>query len=334
MSDISDTLRKIINEAKNLEAEENYQAAHILLSDAIKLNKDNTSFLPFLLNQRGIVSSGQGHFNEAFDDYINVLSMTFLSNDEIAHTYINIADIYRVRDFNFEKANESIKNALDYVVNGSFMQAKAADQKGMILYSQTFSKDLDDDLKKSLLNAAKLEYSKARDITKDLMEKEPDNIDVKKLFANTTHRIGLVSFLLNSNLKNEACSAQTKAYKMHEKINNYKGMSNALSTLGEIERKTGNANRAVMWYNKSLKYTKNIRGIVGTSLVIAEAYASLNNFEAADLYAGVFLNRAEDLPRHDLVLLKNIFQNLFDAYKHRSKDIEGLNKAYELIKKV
>jgi tetratricopeptide (TPR) repeat protein len=333
MADISDTIKRIIAEAKELEAVEKYDEAYNVLNDAIKKTQDDNASLAFLLNQRGIVSRGKGEFDKAFIDYLSVIGLSFMPNDELAHAYINIADIYRVRDSDFDKAFNSIEDALKYASDSRFMQAKAIDQKGMVYYAMAFSKDFqkqkpEESTHKNLLLAF-LEYTKSRELTATLMDEEPQNMDARKLYANTTQRLGRVQSLLHPELIDEHYKYEAEALKIHISINNHQGISNAISTIGDIARKHGKMPDAIMQYKKALEFSKTPRAKTGIYLALAEAHASLGQFSDAAAYVDRFADeimKTNALTPHDIMLSRDIFLNLFDAYSDAPNGKEGMYK--------
>ena len=333
----------IIEKAKEFEIKGEYRQADVLLSSVIdnvlynmgldtlkKQDQDFTSIasnISILLNQRGIVRRMLEQYDAAFNDYEKAVRLSEISqdNEQRALAHINIADIYRVARNDFKSAHISLEKALKYAEKDSLVQAKAIDQQGLIFLAQKEH------------GLAIDSYKQARGICEKLLKSEPKSEDIANRFGQVIHHLGVAYvFSGKPELVEEAYQSQLSALETFTKLGDQQGIVNTVSTLGKIAMIKKDLDEALTQYSRAWKILEKTgygRGITGLSLDIAEIYLTKEEPEEAMPYLERFSTgvKNHELSKHDIGLIKDQFDKVFEMYRQAGMPIPGFSSLRPLF---
>ncbi|MCC5944207.1 MAG: tetratricopeptide repeat protein [Bernardetiaceae bacterium] len=193
------SIKKQLDEARNLLAEENYEAALAVLNEAIKKNKRE----PDAYNMRGVVFFEQGDFAQAKDDFARAVKL----NDKNYKYLYNLA--------NAKRASGDLKGALadyDIALERNPDISEVYLNRGITLFELNRDKEAVLDLNQSInLNAAdKNAYYARGEVFFRMKELEKAATDLEKCvrlderFGKGYHLLALIELAKNKGKKNTA----------------------------------------------------------------------------------------------------------------------------------
>lgn len=335
MPDLSELL-DVLEKSRELEVKGKYQEADRILSSALERAEEfQDPIISTLYNQRGIVRRMLEEYDASFADYESALKAN-PPKPQKALAYTNMADIYRVARSDFGAAHKSLDKAHESAEENSLMQAKAIDQRGLVLIAEE-GYDM-------AINC----YKQAREICESLLESEPENNDVRNRFAQTVHHLG-VAYVLSGKPKlvEEAYESQITALSTFVRLGDQQGIVNAVTTLGQIAMIKEDSKNAILQYGTAweiLEKTGYKRGITSLALNLAETHlqraytigAARSNREPerAIPYLDRFTKEVlkKGITPHDISLMKNQFDKVYRAYTAFELKVDNFDKLKPIFK--